>query len=74
MAYFDEYIIKYHHGGTLLREGKVTYVDGIVNEFVVDPDKICYWDLLGDMKELGYDVKKNVKMSYIDGEGALLPV
>lgn len=53
MAYFDEYIIKYHHGGTLLREGKVTYVDGIVNEFVVDPDKICYWDLLGGYERVG---------------------
>lgn len=22
--------------------------------FEVDPDKICHWDLLGDIKELGY--------------------
>lgn len=74
MASFDEYIIKYHHGGTLLREGKVTYVNGTVNEFAVDLDKICYWDLLRDMKELGFNVKKNVNMSYIDGRRTLLLV
>lgn len=76
MVYFYQYIIKYNHGGTLLREGKMSYTRGKVNEFTVDPDKICYWDwdLLGDVKELGYDIEKSVSMSYIDGVGALLPV
>lgn len=71
MSSWDAYIIKYHHGGTLLKEGHVIYVNGAVNEFVVDPDKLCYWDLLGDVKKIGYDIEKEVNLSFIDGEGTI---
>lgn len=74
MATSDAYLIKYHHGGRLLRGENVTYVNGSVNEFAVDPDKICYWDLLGDVKELGYDIEKCVTMSCVDDGGKLLPM
>lgn len=55
MATWDEYIVSYHHGGTLLSEGDVKQINGLVSEFGVDQDKLCYWDLLGDVKELGYE-------------------
>ncbi|XP_039129497.1 uncharacterized protein LOC120265617 isoform X2 [Dioscorea cayenensis subsp. rotundata] len=37
----DVYIVKYYHGGTLLREGEVEYVNGSVVEFLVDLDKLA---------------------------------
>ena len=74
MAPFDAYIIKYNYGETLLKEGKVTYVNRAVNEFAVDPDKLCYWDLLGNVKEIGYDIEKDVTLSYIYGEGTIKSV
>lgn len=40
------------HGGTLVRKWEAKYLDGIIAEFIVDPDKLCYWDLLGDLKDL----------------------
>lgn len=60
MDTYNEYILKYHNGGSLLREGEVKYVNGNVSKFVVGPNKFCYWDLLGDLKELGYSIKKTV--------------
>ena len=39
--------------------------------FSVDLDKLCRWDLLGDVKELGYDISKNVKLFYVDDEDVL---
>lgn len=60
MASSDECIIKYHH------EGKMKYVDGLVVEFTIDPDNICYWDLLGNLKELGYNLKKSLTLFFMD--------
>lgn len=54
MVTLDEYFINYHHGGTLLKED-VKYENGAISEFLVDPDKLCHWDLSGDVKELGYE-------------------
>ena len=70
MATSDEYVIRYHHGGTPIK-GEVSYINGSVAEFAVDPDKICHWDILGDIKELGYDIEKSVNLFFIDGEGIL---
>ena len=71
MATLDKYIVRYHHGGTLLRKGEVSYINGTMVEFAVDPDEICYQDLLGDIKNLGYDIEKSVNLFFIDGEGIL---
>lgn len=71
MANFDEYIIRYYNGGTLIKEAEVSYINGSMVEFAVDPDKICHWDLLGDIKELGYDIEKSIKLFFVDGEGIL---
>lgn len=50
-----------------MREGQVTYVNERVSELSVDLEKFAYWDLVGDVKELGYDIKKDVSLSYKDG-------
>lgn len=72
MAIWYEYTVNHYHGwdrvgGELAREGQVKYVNGRVSKLSVDPDKLAYWDLLGDVKELGYDIKKDVSLSYKDG-------
>lgn len=62
----DECIIKYHHGGTLLRAGEVKYVNGSEVDFAVDPDKLCYWDMLGDMQDLGYNIPEKISFCFVD--------
>ena len=71
MATSDVYVIRYHHGGTLIRERETSYINGSVAEFVVDPNKICHWDLLEDIKELGCDIEKFVNLFFIDREWIL---
>ena len=63
MATLDEYVIRYHHRGTLIK-GEVHYINGYVAEFAVEPDKICHWDILGDIKELRYDIEKFVNLFF----------
>ena len=67
----EEHIVKYHHGGSLVKGGKVKYMDGSIAEFAVDPDKLCYWDLLGDLQELGYEVEKSLNLFFVDALGSL---
>lgn len=69
MAIFDEYNMKHHHGETLGREWLIRFVDGPVVEFSVDPYKIYWWDLLEDMKELGYSVKNDVNRFFYGRRG-----
>lgn len=71
MAAEKEYTIKYHHGGTLLKEGEIKYVNGLIDEVTVDLEKTCYWDLLGDLKEVGHDITNSVNLFFIDASGAL---
>ena len=71
MASCKEYTIKYHHGGSLVREGEIRYANGKINEFAVDPDKLCYWDLLGDLNDLGCDIENNMELLYMDDRRAL---
>lgn len=42
-----------------------------MTEFCVDPYKLCYWDVLGYVKALSYDIKKVVELSFVDDGGAL---
>lgn len=42
MVGYNGCTIKYYHGGSLLREGEVSYNGGQVDEFGVDPDKLCH--------------------------------
>lgn len=66
MDTYNEYILKYHNGGSLLREGEVKYVNGNVAESAIDLDKVCYWYLLGNLKKFNYDIKKVMDLFYED--------
>lgn len=74
MATLDAYIVKYYHGEKLVREREVTYVNQAVNEFVVDPDKLCCWYLLEDVKKIAYYIEKDVILLYKDSEGIIKSV
>lgn len=41
MSASKEYIVRYHHGGKLIREGGLKYENGKMDDFGVDSDKIC---------------------------------
>lgn len=58
-----EYTIKYHYGGALMIEGDVTYVNGDVVQYVIGIEKLCHRDLLDDVKEIGPDIKKDIRLS-----------
>lgn len=47
MSASKEYIVRYHHGGKLIREGGLKYENGKMDDFGVDSDKICLWDFRG---------------------------
>ena len=46
-------------------------MDGSIAEFAVNPNKLCYWDLLGDLQELGYEVEKLLNLFLVDDWGSL---
>ncbi|KAK8521576.1 hypothetical protein V6N12_031470 [Hibiscus sabdariffa] len=49
------FVLKYFHSGKFVSSPKFDYVNYKSEKFQVDPDKLCYWDIVGNMKELGYD-------------------
>ena len=59
-------IARYHHGVEFLRRGWLKYIGGTVIEFEEDVDKLCYWNLLGTVKFLGYDLSKSTKLYYLE--------
>lgn len=71
MNSWDEYILRYHPGGELAKKEQFKYQNGYVIKFCVDPRKSCYWDVLGDVKELDYDIMKAVELSFVDDGGTL---
>lgn len=67
----EEHIVRYQHGGTLVREGMPQYNGRKIDAFGVDPDKLCYWDLLGDLQVLGYNVSATIDLFFVDDSGTL---
>ena len=57
---------RYHHRGKFLRRGRLKYIGVTVIEFEKDVDRICYWNLLGTVKFLGYDLSKSTKLYYLE--------
>ncbi|KAK9038834.1 hypothetical protein V6N11_023682 [Hibiscus sabdariffa] len=49
------FVLKYFHSGKFVSSPKFDYVNYKTEKFQVDPDRLCYWDIVGNMKELGYD-------------------
>lgn len=66
----EECVIKYHYGGTISRDGELRYVNGQEVDFLVDLDKLCYWDLLADMQDLRYNTLQ-LAFFFVDDAGIL---
>ncbi|KAK9029955.1 hypothetical protein V6N11_031394 [Hibiscus sabdariffa] len=49
------FVLKYFHSGKFVSSPKFNYVNYKTEKFQVDLDRLCYWDIVGNMKELGYD-------------------
>ncbi|KAK8605627.1 hypothetical protein V6N13_102403 [Hibiscus sabdariffa] len=49
------FVLKYFHSEKFVSSPKFDYVNYKTEKFQVDPDRLCYWDIVGNMKELGYD-------------------
>ncbi|KAG2400419.1 uncharacterized protein HKW66_Vig0097270 [Vigna angularis] len=50
----DMFQVVVHHGGTLIKEFPFKYIGGEIVYWDVDPDKWCYFGVLGSLKDLGY--------------------
>ncbi|KAL4367460.1 hypothetical protein GQ457_05G035150 [Hibiscus cannabinus] len=48
------YVLRYFHGGIFKTSPKFEYENGMMERFQVDPDKLCLWDILDNVKLLGY--------------------
>ncbi|KAK8976045.1 hypothetical protein V6N11_025544 [Hibiscus sabdariffa] len=48
------YVLRYFHGGIFKTSLKFEYENGMMERFQVDPDKLCLWDILDNVKLLGY--------------------
>ncbi|KAK8590073.1 hypothetical protein V6N12_024456 [Hibiscus sabdariffa] len=40
------YVLRYFHGGKFVSSPKFDYVDWKVDRLQVDPDRLCYWDII----------------------------
>ncbi|KAL4335686.1 hypothetical protein GQ457_07G007900 [Hibiscus cannabinus] len=49
------FVLKYFHSGKFVSSPKFDYVNYKSEKFQVDPDKLYYWDIVGNMKESGYE-------------------
>ncbi|KAK8489561.1 hypothetical protein V6N11_037046 [Hibiscus sabdariffa] len=48
------YVLRYFHGGIFKTSPKFEYENGMMERFQVDPVKLCLWDILDNVKLLGY--------------------
>ncbi|KAL4335326.1 hypothetical protein GQ457_07G003320 [Hibiscus cannabinus] len=54
------YVLQYFHGGKFRTTPKFEYVNGLIEKFQVDPDRLSIWDILGNVELLGYGQHKYV--------------
>ncbi|XP_052724458.1 uncharacterized protein LOC128194023 [Vigna angularis] len=50
----DMFRVVVHHGGTLIKEVPFNYIGGDIVNWDVDPDKWCYFGVLGSLNHMGY--------------------
>ncbi|XP_017416509.2 uncharacterized protein LOC108327302 [Vigna angularis] len=50
----DMFRVVVHHGGTLIKEVPFNYIGGEIVNWDVDPDKWCYFGVLGSLNHMGY--------------------
>ncbi|GMJ06008.1 hypothetical protein HRI_004270000 [Hibiscus trionum] len=48
------HVLRYFHGGRFQTNPRFEYVNGAIENFQVDPDKLCLWDILDNVELLGY--------------------
>ncbi|KAL4342120.1 hypothetical protein GQ457_08G026870 [Hibiscus cannabinus] len=54
------YVLQYFHGGKFRTTQKFEYVNGLIEKFQVDPNRLSIWDILGNVELLGYSQHKYV--------------
>ncbi|KAK8611717.1 hypothetical protein V6N13_131761 [Hibiscus sabdariffa] len=54
------YVLQYFHGGKFRTSPKFEYVNGLIEKFQVDLDKLSIWDIPGNVELLGYGQHKFV--------------
>ncbi|KAK8676276.1 hypothetical protein V6N13_034327 [Hibiscus sabdariffa] len=57
------YVLRYFHGGKFVSSPKFDYVDWKVDRLQVDPDRLCYWDIIRNVSAFGY-LKKSKFVYY----------
>ncbi|KAK8604371.1 hypothetical protein V6N13_099315 [Hibiscus sabdariffa] len=57
------YVLRYFHGGKFVSSPKFDYVDWKVDRLQVDPDRLCYWDIIRNASAFGY-LKKSKFVYY----------
>ncbi|KAK8715226.1 hypothetical protein V6N13_042564 [Hibiscus sabdariffa] len=50
------YVLRYFHGGKFVSSPKFDYVDWKVDRLQVDPDILCYWDIIRNVSAFGVDL------------------
>ncbi|KAK9021190.1 hypothetical protein V6N11_011191 [Hibiscus sabdariffa] len=50
------YVLRYFHGGKFVSSPKFDYVDWKVDRLQVDPDRLCYWDIIRNVSAFGVDL------------------
>ncbi|XP_022642195.1 uncharacterized protein LOC111242577 [Vigna radiata var. radiata] len=50
----ERFQVVVHHGGTLIKDVPFKYIGGEITYWEVDPDKWCYFGIVGSLKEMGY--------------------
>ncbi|KAK9031802.1 hypothetical protein V6N11_056090 [Hibiscus sabdariffa] len=57
------YVLRYFHGGKFVSSPKFDYVDWKIDRLQVDPDRLCYWDIIRNVSAFGY-LKKSKFVYY----------
>ncbi|XP_014506441.1 acidic leucine-rich nuclear phosphoprotein 32-related protein 1-like [Vigna radiata var. radiata] len=50
----ERFQVVVHHGGTLIKDVSFKYIGGEITYWEVDPDKWCYFGIVGSLKHMGY--------------------
>ncbi|KAL4361948.1 hypothetical protein GQ457_04G028810 [Hibiscus cannabinus] len=56
------YVLRYFYGGKFVSSPKFDYVDWKVDRLQVDPNRLCYWDIIRNVSAFGY--LKKLKFVY----------
>ncbi|GMJ02050.1 hypothetical protein HRI_003874200 [Hibiscus trionum] len=49
------FVLQYYHGGKFVTSPKFAYIGGSCEKLQIDPDTLCYWDIICNAKDFGYE-------------------